>query len=450
MNLVDAILQQNPQKVRELIAAGADVNEIDVYGYPPIIEAAIVDDANITAILLEQGADVNAQDLTGGTALHWAVDNNNLDLCRLLLTHQANPNAYNYSAQPILVKPLLRNQKALKELLYQYRADLKFAQDYINAKLIGHRFELQGTIDIVDADNTFIELQYDGFFLEFTLDLLKHSLHRYRNNYAARELRDYFKHLQTIIFSLSVANELIKYQHYRIDRAHFQSHIQSLLNTDPLIIPLSYAGHAISAIKYGNRLAICDRGERSKTHATVEIFTIHNMQAFSAEFYHFLFYEKLPKGFMTRGIYKTLDLELIDSLPLPPQLIGNCSWANIEAIVPSMLYLLCENKQQAMHFYQQWLRWDQDMALHECIESFYYASNAAKASKAAILAAVLFQTCDFHQPKDLDRAQKMMPILSLSQFRYILQSYTEVFRYQAPEKWENFRKILHLYDVELE
>ena len=87
---------------------GEDVNQIDEYGFTPLIEAAIVDNIEISQLLLDQGADPNQQDVTGGTALQWAAENNNLRLCKLLLEHKANPNAYNFAGQPVLVMPTLR------------------------------------------------------------------------------------------------------------------------------------------------------------------------------------------------------------------------------------------------------------------------------------------------------------------------------------------------------
>ena len=68
----------------------------------------------------------------------------------------------------------------------RFGADPEFALDYINTKLLGHRYELRGYADIVDQEGRFTELSYEGFILEFTLDVVRQSLADFKNNYAAR------------------------------------------------------------------------------------------------------------------------------------------------------------------------------------------------------------------------------------------------------------------------
>lgn len=152
------------------------LNQIDEYGYTPLIQTAIVNSVPKAKLILEAGADVDFSDLSGRTALHWAADNNNAELVKLLLEHRANPNAFTRAGQPVLAISVLRNQDAIKKLLYQYGADLNFAQDFINAKLLGHRFELEGRADIVNNIGTFIEVEFEGFYLEFSLEIVAESL----------------------------------------------------------------------------------------------------------------------------------------------------------------------------------------------------------------------------------------------------------------------------------
>ncbi len=82
--------------------------------------------------------------MTGQTALHWAVNNDNVEISRLLLQFGADPNAYSDNGQPVLFYPLLRHHQELIKLLSDKGANREFAQDYIQAKLLGHRFELKG------------------------------------------------------------------------------------------------------------------------------------------------------------------------------------------------------------------------------------------------------------------------------------------------------------------
>jgi hypothetical protein len=87
-----------------------------------------------------------------------------------------------------------------------------------------------------------------------------------------------------------------------------------------------------------------------------------------------------------------------------------------------------ECKRLALKVYYEWVRWDKNRALHFCIESFYQTDNLARrASKAALLGAILFQSCDFNDPKDRQKAERIISILTLPDYLYILKSYLTVF-----------------------
>ena len=441
-SLSDEIIAGTRSSVEALLRAGgtAEINEIDAYGFTPLIEAAIVNSIPIAELILNYGAHVNDADLTGRTALHWAVDNNNLELTKLLLDHGANPNAYTTTSQPILVKPLLRDQSDLKKLLYQYGADLKFAQDFISAKLLGHRYELTGVTDIVNTKGEFIELDFEGFYLEFTMGIIETSLRRYKNNFGARHLRNYFVYIEKIIAALNNASRLIRYQQYTYKISDHDNEINALLDNELIIIPVAHRGHAITFIKYGNLFAKCDRGENSKREGSVVIYDVQNMRALNKALIKELIYEKQTPEFIKDGYKRLLDLKPLLVLPVSSQITGNCSWANVEATVPTILFILLvihrsknEHRnttsyiEEALNFYQQWIDWDRDRALDDCVKSFYSSTKARKASKAAILAAILFQKFHYPDDKDIARAEKILPILTTPEYRYILDAYLKVF-----------------------
>lgn len=457
MTLTDAILKLDKASVQHLLDSGEPVNEIDIYGFTPLIEAAIVNDYDMAAQLVAHGADVKMKDLVGGTALTWAVENHNIPLCQLLLEHGADPNAYSRSGQPILVQPLLRRQQDLKELLYRVGADLKFAQDYINTKLIGHRFELVGRVDIVTHKDVFIEMDFEGFILEFTLSVIFDSLIQFKNNFAARNLRPYFDQFQAVIEAFAIACELNRYQQYLANRniSQYLPRLEILAKNPLLLLPVGYEGHAITFIKCGHLLAKCDRGANSLRHPSVEIFQMGRPQAFNANFLKTLLYQRQNRHFVTHGIVQMLALTPIAAIPLSSQLTGNCSWANVEASIPTMLFMLWlqqnphhteteleDYRTLALTIYQQWLEWDKDWALHQCVESFYDASPVRKAAKAAVLAAVLAQTCRYANPEDVGRANKILEVLATPQYEYVLKGYLKVFKDTAVG-----RNLQELYDV---
>jgi len=81
--------------VKALIEAGADVNAVSKKGNTPLILAAGTyrQSPNLVKALIEAGADVNAVSNDGATPLMMAVKYNSLEVVKMLLEAGARPNA---------------------------------------------------------------------------------------------------------------------------------------------------------------------------------------------------------------------------------------------------------------------------------------------------------------------------------------------------------------------
>jgi hypothetical protein len=457
MSLADAIIAEKNSEIFNLLRLGAPVNQLDEYGFTPLIEAAIADNQEIAELIISAGANVNLQDSTGGTALHWAAENNNINLAKLLLANHADPNAYNFAGQPVLVMPLLRQQQQMKKLLSMAGANLEFAQDYINAKLLGHMYELVGTADIVEPRNNFVELDFEGFYLEFSLSVIAESVAQFSNHYAARDLRRYMSLIHVIVDALDRAAQLIRYQQYRVDIKKVKNHIDALLPQEPLIIPVGYEGHAITFVKWGTVLVKCDRREESRLYDNVVFYQMAHPDVFNTKFIKNLLYEKQSADFINDDLPQLLGLKPITTLKVPAQISGNCSWANVEACIPVIFFFLLmqiegkeENMPQykvtALNFFQQWREWNKNRTLQFCIQSFKQADSVRKACKAEILAAILFQSCQDGSTHSKQRVEMILKVLMLPQYKYVLHNYVKVYCYEErSETGQNFLELLRTY-----
>lgn len=456
-SLADAIIEGNIDSVRQLLRYGEEVNQLDEYGFTPLIEAAIIDSLPMSQFLLEQGANPNQQDVTGGTALQWATENNNLALSQLLLQRGANPNSYNFSGQPVLVMPILRQQQEIKTLLIDAGADLVFAQDFINTKLLGHMFELVGTAEIITPQNQFAEVDFEGFFLEVTLGIISDSLKQFQNHFAARQLRRYAGLSQFIVEIMQRALQLIKYQQYRVDINKYRSQIDAIIEQDPLLIPVGYEGHAITFIKRGDIWVKCDRREDSRLYDNIMFYRIRHPERLTTAFLKRLMYEKQTTEFINEDLDEILGLEPLTELKVNAQISGNCTWANVEAAIPAIFFLVMMQmshdnqaiayyKTLALNFFQRWREWNKDRALHLCIESYEQGDAIRKACKAEILAAVLFQSCDFNNPTDNSRIETILSLLVKSPYEYILRNYLRIYYYESyTEEGRRFFELLKKY-----
>jgi len=456
--LADAIIAENENLVKEALRYGAEINVIDEYGFTPLIEAAVADNVKITELLLQNGAAVNLQDMLGSTALHWAAENNNLAIAKLLLAKNANPNSFNLSGQPLLVMPVLRNNSAMKDLLIANGANLDFAKDFINTKLLGHLFELVGVGCIISPDNQIVEVDFEGFFPEITLSLLADSLGQFRNHYAARRLRRYDLFAQKITNTVARAAQLLRFQQYRTDLNKSEQQIIQLISTDPLIIPVSYEGHAVTFIRYRDWLVKCDRREDSRLYDNIVIYRVGRESRLNSEFIKQLIYTQQNFSSVNERLPIYLDLKPYTEIKISAQISGNCSWANAEACIPALFFLLMLDKSettdisaiktQALQFFNEWREWNKDRALQFCIQRFHEMDTLRQASQAEILSAILFQCCSSGGSMENERAERIISVLKNSAFSYVLKNYARSYAFEETGfEGQRFMRLLQSYGI---
>jgi hypothetical protein len=217
-----------------------------------------------------------------------------------------------------------------------------------------------------------------------------------------------------------------------------------------LILPAASRGHAMCFVRFHELWAKIDRGENSLKEGSVNIYRMTKPQAFTVDFLQAFLYQKQSRDYFHESINQELGLIPLAKIPLTSQIAGNCSWANVQAVV-LVGYALQQielNSQfefdEAFSMYDSWVEWDQDRALDECIQQFYIANPLRKASLAAMLGGILFQTCDDRRDHDLVRAEKMLKILTLPEYYYILKSYLNEYCIKRLTRRDN--KLLKLLD----
>lgn len=456
-SLAKAILANDRPQVNSMLRLGMSVNDPDEYGFTPLIEALISNNIELARLLIEHGADVNLQDETGQTPLHWAVETNNVALCKLLIEHGADPNGYSLAGQPVLVMPMLRKQSSLRKLLVDNGGKIDFAQDYINTKLLGHMFELVGTANIIDPNNNFVEVDFEGFYLEFSLAIISESISQYSRHFAAKQVRRYAQLAEVCVSVIERAAQLAKFQQYLVDENKHIPEINHLIEQEPLLMPVAYEGHAVTFVKLGDMLVHCDRREASRLYDNVVFYHVSKPNTFTTDFIRQLIYKKLPGEFINQQLHKVLGLSPMTELKIPAQISGNCSWANVEATIPVLFFMLFSNspdfhknmaqyKILVLNFFYQWREWNKERALDLCIKSFKEADSVRKGCKGEILAAILYQTCGEENPTNKARIEKILTVLNNPKYEYILKNYIKVYCYDdMSEEGKRFQTMLKKY-----
>jgi len=120
-----AVYDQDVDRVRDLIRAGADVNAANNYGANAMQLAAEVAHTEILRMLLDGGADVDSANPEGQTALMLVARTGNIEAARLLVRHGATIDAREqWGQQTALMWAAARRHPAMMELLIREGANI--------------------------------------------------------------------------------------------------------------------------------------------------------------------------------------------------------------------------------------------------------------------------------------------------------------------------------------
>lgn len=99
--LGDAAECGDPDAIKELLQAGADVHHVDWGGFSALHRAAFDGQVEAATVLLDAGAKVNHQDVVGGrTPLHQAAGQGHTKMCDLLIQRGADAHIKDYPCKP--------------------------------------------------------------------------------------------------------------------------------------------------------------------------------------------------------------------------------------------------------------------------------------------------------------------------------------------------------------
>ncbi|PIQ42946.1 MAG: hypothetical protein COV52_09200 [Gammaproteobacteria bacterium CG11_big_fil_rev_8_21_14_0_20_46_22] len=460
MSLAQAILFGQLEDIKPLVSEHTDLDDYDEYGYTPLIEAIIANKADMLEYLLSFKPNIEFADTTGRTPLHWAVDNENEVIVEQLLKHGANPNSYTTHSMPAGTMAYLRDNQHLLFLLKSYGLDLEFIKDYVQTKLLAHRYQLKGKVDIVSTSKRYCEVNLEGFILESTVAIIYHSFRHFVHHFAGREFHRLRDKAKTLLHAFERTMTLMKFQHYWVDPTQHRTQIESLIQQNIVLLPVAYHGHAVCFLRAGRLLAKCDRGEYGRKNASLTLYRMKPKARFDFSLINTLFFSETSEDYVHKGLNQALGLQEMIVLDMPPQITGNCSWANIEGIIPAGLFLLLsqdheysleECERLSLEFFKRWQHFDQRRAVDDIIDRFFQAdkNKARQASLAALLACVLFQYCNIERKDDVALAEKIGRVFQSRDYRYILRAYLDVYqRKHHKASGERFSEVLAIVGLQ--
>ncbi|XP_037037865.1 putative ankyrin repeat protein RF_0381 [Bradysia coprophila] len=161
-----AALDETPDRVKDLLEKGANINARDEDGDTALMNASNNGRYETVKFLIENGADVNATDTNGKTPLMFASAFDNSRIIKLLVDNGANINATDNSGWSALIYAAFDGRERSVRALLRKGADadyaLKYAtehmhsvSDYYERRSTSGEGGYQKAIDIINKNNTF-------------------------------------------------------------------------------------------------------------------------------------------------------------------------------------------------------------------------------------------------------------------------------------------------------
>lgn len=354
MSLSKEIINGDLDNLKRRLELGANPCEYDPYGYNPLIVSIMTGNEKAFEILLSFGSDVNQADIFGQSPLHWAVKCENLALVKKLVQHKAVVQATSMEQEPLLTLPILRKKSEILQVLTSYGGKKEPAEDFILAKSLGHYFDLFGLGLYLNHNNIVTLFEYQGFKLEFALSELCNHWQLYHQSYD-KEITE------ALTRALKIRD--IKTYHRKRHQENITSSIGKMN-----FFPIALEGHALSICHNERYLAFIDRSHGA--HQPIEIYKIY--KPVSLEMSREILFSRKTRSFKKSLLY-SLQAEIFLSLSLPRQVIGNCTWANLEAapLVLSLLQSLSRKKnisqKELSESYKNWYDWSRPFFFKEAL-----------------------------------------------------------------------------------
>lgn len=134
--LAAAIAAGEQQQVRELVKAGAKLDDRGQDDVTLLQWAILRDEPQMLKLLIELGADPRQQGYGGRTAVHMAAMSKRMSFLRVLLENGASPNVPDGRTQaPVLAEALMSGNHDAVAMLLKHRADPNLADRQGNTAL---------------------------------------------------------------------------------------------------------------------------------------------------------------------------------------------------------------------------------------------------------------------------------------------------------------------------
>ncbi|MBI2792713.1 MAG: ankyrin repeat domain-containing protein [Gammaproteobacteria bacterium] len=395
-----AALIGDTARINELLQAGYDMNAPDDFGHSALDLAIYYHQTDAALLLLNQGDLIQ----NGVRDLTLALSLNNETVANAIVHHPQ------FDGDSVGYRAFASNQIAILNYLNKEQIPMPMTKTLLVAKMLAHRFSLDGEIKInIDSREFFVELE--GHHNKVTALECYLSFQEYIENLKKQPtLPEYFdSYLHTLEALQFAANENIN-GHLYMSKLYESYLSQSPV---PLFIPSGWDGHAVGIVIFGDSLYKCNRGQGSDHEHGIVAYQIGNFQGFDEALFDKLLYALGSSDFIQVELDEILDLTEIGRFEAAPQTVGNCAW--FSAIESVHAILLAEMSEQtsssstaatlANSIYKDWLDFDLTYSLAQ-LQSI--GSESANDVLDSVLNSILLSQHDAQDPNHIERALNIL------------------------------------------
>lgn len=160
-DIIIAVILSDPQKIKELISQGANVNAKDNEGETILMYAAAKGWLELVDLLIKKGVDVNAKDMDGWTAEMFARAKNNLDIANKLADSGAKKLYSGDLNRDLLIAVIFSDTSMIKSLLTK-TVDVNYRYKLGNTPLMLATFKKDlFTVELLLRKNADLNLRND-------------------------------------------------------------------------------------------------------------------------------------------------------------------------------------------------------------------------------------------------------------------------------------------------
>lgn len=404
-----AALTGQTSYMKPLVEHGADLNAVDFSGFTPLLNAMFYLEYETAEYMLHAFDDVNVNIASdyGLSPLMLAYLDGEWSTIQAITEHPSYNATFNY----IMLADTELYDLADYLLAHDLQGDLNFLEAFEAVKLLGLRYEFDGTFSFTYFDDYgSVSFNFEGYGNHQGIQAFYDAYeHYYENIIQTADLPNWAQQAFSIVY------DAIAFSASTFDA---NAYLNAYLHHQPVIIPSGWDEHSITFVLHDDRLYRCNRGYLGLENYGIEEFIITKPENITVDLLEIMLDAQGSSYYLQNVLPGVLGLEKVGQVETTMQTVGNCVWASLEAgfealMITTLLDLGLDSDSAHLLAKQNYLLWEEydlTLGLNELVT---YADILAENDLYdGLLLKVLDSSHDASNLFDLDKGVVLLDVLT--------------------------------------